>query len=122
MFDRIPGAITFGRGGETGLDSYFVIRTGMTGMFGVEIVFLLLAIPIVIAWRRCRNQPDEKIVIMLAALMACVAIRMIDFLMNGLWNALPFFLAGALYGVARSLVPQTTTAHATQNIARGAQY
>jgi hypothetical protein len=107
MFDRIPGAESFGAGGETGLDSYYVIRTGVTGLFGMELVFLMLALPVITAWRRTKGLADSKVVILVAALMACVSLRMIDLLMNGLWNSLPFFLAGALYGVARSLpLPQ----------------
>jgi hypothetical protein len=109
-FDRIPGAIDFNSGGEPGLDSFFVIRTGMMGIFGLEMVFLLMAVPVIVAWRRCKTLTDDRVVVMLAALMACVSIRMLDLLLNGLWNTLPFFLAGALSGVTASLVPQTHAA------------
>lgn len=102
MFDRIPGAATFGQG-EQGLDSFMVIRTGLTGVVGVELIMLLLAIPVLVAWRRIRLVPDRQAQFLIAALMLCVAARMVDYLMNGLFNCLPFFLAGALHGVAKSI-------------------
>lgn len=102
MFDRIPGAATFGQG-EQGLDSYLVIRVGLTGIIGFELIFMLMAIPVLLAWRRLRLLKDDAAQFMMAALMLCVAARMVDFLMNGLFNALPFFLGGALYGIAKSI-------------------
>lgn len=102
MFDRIPGAASFGEG-ETGLDSFWIIRAGLTGIVGVELIFLLLAIPVFVAWRRVRLLRGERERLFVAGLMICIAVRMVDFLLNGLWNSLPFFLAGALYGVARCL-------------------
>lgn len=102
MFDRIPGAATFGEG-EVGLDSYLVIRVGLTGLVGMELLFLLLMIPVWVAWRRLRLLQQKEAQILLAALILCVAARMVDYLMNGLFNSLPFFLAGALYGVAKSI-------------------
>lgn len=101
MFDRIPGAITFGVG-EVGLDSFLVIRTGLTGILGVELVFLFLMVPIWVTWKRLRFIANRESQFLLVGLMLCVAARMTDFLLNGLWNCLPFFLAGALYGIAKS--------------------
>lgn len=101
LSDRIPGAFTFGEG-ETGLDSYMVIRTGWTGILGVELVFLFLMIPVWAAWKRLRSAADRESQFLLAGLMLCVAARMMDLLLNGLFNFLPFFLAGALYGIAKS--------------------
>ena len=101
MFDRIPGAALFGVG-EVGLDSFLVIRVGMTGIVGTELLLMMLMIPVWLAWRRLRLFPDRESQYLLAGLMLCVAARMVDFLLNGLWNGLPFFLAGALYGIAQS--------------------
>lgn len=102
MFDRIPGAATFGRG-EFGLDSFLVIRVGLTGIAGTELIMLLMMIPVWIAWRRMSSIESSESQYLLAALMLCIAARMLDFLMNGLFNTLPFFLAGALYGIAKSI-------------------
>jgi hypothetical protein len=102
MFDRIPGAATFGRG-EVGLDSFLVIRVGLTGIAGTELIMLLMMIPVWIAWRRLRLIKAAEAQFLLAALMLCIAARMVDFLMNGLFNCLPFFLAGALHGIAKSI-------------------
>lgn len=101
MFDRIPGAATFGVG-EVGLDSYLIIRIGLTGVLGTELVFLFLMIPVWVAWRNLRFVADRESQFLMAGLMLCIAARMTDFLLNGLWNYLPFFLAGALYGIAKS--------------------
>jgi hypothetical protein len=99
-YDRIPGAETLGKG-EVGLDSWWIIRLGTNGIFGVELHYVFLAWPVVLAWRRIRRfgRGDATL---LASLMAIVAMRAVDLLINGSWNYLPFFLAGSLYGLARS--------------------
>ena len=102
MYDRIPGARSFGAG-ESGLDSYWIIRAGLTGIVGLEVVFLIMAIPVMVAWRKAKSVTPDQFLILLGAMMACVAVRMVDLLLNGLWNCLPFFLAGALYGVSQSI-------------------
>ena len=102
MFDRIPGAVTFGSN-QDGLDSFMIIRVGMTGIVGSGILFLWLTIPVWMAWRRLRFVADRESQFLLVGLMLCISARMVDFLMNGLFNFLPFFLAGALYGIAKSI-------------------
>ena len=99
---RIPGAETFGRGGETGLDSFFVIRLGSRGIVGFLVCTILFFYPTLLAWRRVKRLTNPTHIIVVAALMAMVAIRMSDLLINGWWNALPMFLAGALLGAARA--------------------
>ena len=97
---RTPGAETFGRG-EPGLDSWWVITFGSKGMVGVAVTLILFAVPVLVAWRRVKSHAiEEAEIILLAALMAMVAIRMIDLLINGWWNNLPMFLAGALLGAS----------------------
>jgi hypothetical protein len=103
MFIRIPGALEFGEG-EGGLDSYFVIRTGMAGIIGLELVFLMLAIPIWFACRHLGAFASDRERLLVAALSCCVAVRLIDLLVNGVWNYFPAFLAGALYGVVSSAI------------------
>lgn len=100
MYDRIPGAATFGSG-ETGLDSFLVIRVGLTGIIGTELILLLLFVPVVFGWRAVRNLKTGESAFLLAALMCCVAARLVDCLLNDIWNCLPFFVAGALHGVSR---------------------
>jgi hypothetical protein len=99
-YERIPGAETFGRG-EVGLDSYWIIRLGTNGIVGVQLHFLMLAWPVLSAWRRIRRFGNADAAL-LAALMAIVGMRAIDLLINGWWNYLPVFLAGSLYGLARA--------------------
>ncbi|MEQ8484121.1 MAG: hypothetical protein RIB46_07135 [Pseudomonadales bacterium] len=102
MYDRIPGAASFGRG-ETGLDSWWIIRAGMTGLIGVELIYLMLGIPVLMAARRVSRLGDAPSAYLLLALMLCVAVRMNDLLINGWFNCLPAFLSGALYGVVKSI-------------------
>jgi hypothetical protein len=101
-FDRIPVGHIPGQGLWV-LDSLFVIRVGLTGIVGTQLIMLLMMVPVWLAWRRLRLLEGKEPQFLIAALMLCVAARMVDFLMNGLFNCLPFFLAGALYGVAKSI-------------------
>lgn len=105
MYDRIPDAANFGEG-ETGLDSFLVIRVGLTGIVGTELILMLLLVPVLIGFRRHSAANSREAQFLLIALMLCVAARMVDSLLNDIWNCLPFFLAGALHGVARSLTAQ----------------
>jgi hypothetical protein len=96
---RTPGALMFGEG-ETGIDGWWTIQLGSRGVGGVLLWYAMLGIPVFLGWRwmrRRRSHPEQALV---AALMAIVAVRMVDLLINGWWNNLPVFLAGALYGVA----------------------
>ena len=114
MFDRIPGAATFGTG-EKGLDSFFVIRVGLNGIIGAELIYLLLFVPVLVAWRRVSGVQQREAQLLMVALMLCVAARMIDTLLNDIWTSLPFFLSGALLGAA------TKDAETSQGLAAGAQ-
>lgn len=100
---RTPGAETFGTG-ETGLDGFWVIRLAARGMVGVVIYSFLLFYPIMVGWRAIKYLKDDEKLLLLGALMAMVAIRAGDLLINGWWNCLPMFLAGALLGVAKAEV------------------
>jgi hypothetical protein len=99
-FSRIPGAESFGQG-EMGLDSWWIIRFGTNGIVGLGLHYALLVWPVVSAWRRGRRFGRGD-AILLASLMAIVALRAVDLLLNGWWDHLPVFLAGSLYGLARS--------------------
>lgn len=97
---RTPGAETFGVG-EAGLDGWWTIQLGSRGFIGVLLHYAILFLPVMSGWRMMRRLKGRPERLMLAALMAIVSVRMIDLLINGWWNDLPVFLAGALYGVSR---------------------
>ncbi len=98
-FSRIPGAGTFyGDGGEAGLDAWWVINTGMSGLAGTLLAYMFMAVPAVVCWRRAKHYRTEAAMILVGAVIGCISIRMVDLLVNGWWNCLPVFLAGALMG------------------------
>lgn len=101
-YGRTPGAETVG-GGETGIDGWWVLRLGMGGLSGVELNYAVMLIPAFLAWRRTRRLRSNALIALLGALIAIVGMRMIDLLINGWWNHLPVFLAGALFGITQSL-------------------
>lgn len=116
-FARIPGAATYGGDtGEPGLDAWWVIRTGMAGLVGVELVFLMFLIPIARAKKLAARSGSQHVAAVLSAIMLCAAIRMSDLLLNGWWNSFPIFLAGVLWGATSgdALDAEHTAVHATR--------
>jgi len=99
-YTRIPGAETFGEG-EPGLDAWWVIRLGTNGVVGLELQSAMFLLPVLLAWRRIRRF-GKRDAALLAALMAIVSIRATDLLINGWWDSLPIYFAGALYGLSGS--------------------
>ena len=98
---RTPGAETFGEG-EPGLDGWWTIQLGCRGLVGVMLWLLLLGIPVFQGWRWLGRRSSSYSFadrLFVAALMGILAVRMIDLLINGWWNNLPVFLAGALNGL-----------------------
>ncbi|MAT84428.1 MAG: hypothetical protein CMD39_09080 [Gammaproteobacteria bacterium] len=103
-FGRIPGALTFsGDSGESGLDGWWNIQNGMAGIVGVELGLLFFLVPLLIGWRKMNRIDSRESQILVAALMLCVGIRMLDLLLNGWYNSLPVMLGGALVGALASL-------------------
>lgn len=104
---RVPGAEGLqgwqGGGFEGGLDGYWVIELGIHGAVGMALRLALLLIPIFLAARRFERLRSAKERTLLAGLLAIVAMRSVDLLINGWWNNLPVFLAGALYSLSKSL-------------------
>jgi hypothetical protein len=100
---RTPGAETFGTG-EQGLDGWWTIQFGAGGASSVLLHYSLFLIPVLLAWRRMRSHAadSQRFATLLAALMLIVSIRMVDLLINGWWNSLPVFLAGALYSTSKA--------------------
>lgn len=114
-FARIPGASFAGFGtGETGLDAWWVIRLGMSGLLGVIAAFLVCAIPVFRARRMLRSVDSIEVQWLVVATMLCIVVRMADLLLNGWWNSLPVFMAGALYGACANL-RSTESASATDS-------
>ena len=98
---RTPGAETFGQG-ELGLDGWWTIRLGSSGIIGVVLYYAMFAIP---AFRSLSRLPlaGRAGGILIGALVCMISIRMIDLIINGWWNSLPVFLAGVLAGVTGNL-------------------
>ncbi len=101
-YERIPDAETFGGKGGSGLDGWWIIRLGTSGIVGVELQYAMFAWPVLLAGRRLRRFGKQDAAL-LAALMAIVSMRAVDLIINGWWDSLPVFYAGALYGLAGSL-------------------
>jgi hypothetical protein len=98
---RMPGALTFDFYNATpgGLDGWWVIMVASRGFVGMLLTFVLLAIPVFVAWRRSKSIVARSMLPLVAGLMFIIGIRMFDLLLNGWWNNLPLFLSGALLGV-----------------------
>ncbi|MCR9258147.1 MAG: hypothetical protein NXH95_00355 [Pseudomonadaceae bacterium] len=103
-FGRIPDADIVGAdSGEPGLDAWWVIRLGMSGLVGVLFVLILLTIPVFSIRRRFSIIESEETRWLLCGLMICLVIRIADLLLNGWWNSLPVFFAGALMGISLAI-------------------
>ena len=102
-FARIPGADTnIGVGsGEAGLDAWWVIKLGQSGILGVLFVLLVMAIPVWKARKHVATLASKELILLLGGVMLCIVVRMADLLLNGWWNSMPVFLAGALYGISK---------------------
>jgi hypothetical protein len=105
---RLPGAEGLGGweagGFEGGIDGYWLLEFGIHGACGLALRLAPLVIALFAAWRAIGRLRSGKEQMLLATLMAAVALRSVDLLVNGWWNNLPVFLAGALYGLSRGLV------------------
>ncbi|XOV81726.1 MAG: hypothetical protein ACFHXK_12690 [bacterium] len=103
-FGRIPdGDIVGADSGEPGLDAWWVIRLGMSGLLGVLFVLALLTFPIFSIRRKIKVITSDETKWLLCGLMICLVIRIADLLLNGWWNSLPVFFAGALMGVSLAI-------------------
>lgn len=81
------------------LDGFWVIILGERGMVGLGLVLTLLIWPQIRVARRLRSVRDPRIHAMLVTLALIVGIRAFDMMPNGLYSVIPFYLAGALFGV-----------------------
>ena len=109
-FGRIPGGVIGAPGQEEGLDGWWVIKLGISGLVGLEIGFLVMALPVLRARRRLRQVTSAETRWLVVAAMLCIGVRMIDLLLNGWWNSLPVFLAGALFASCNDLTSASRAA------------
>lgn len=80
-------------------DGFWVIVLGQRGMVGLALTLALLVWPQLRVARRLSRVRDRRAQAMMTALALMVGIRAFDMMPNGSYGTLPFFLAGALYGV-----------------------
>jgi hypothetical protein len=99
------------RGKDTSItDGEWIIRIGGRGIVGFIGTFGLLLGPILLAGRRMKRIRVVEDRRMLDAMTLLVAINVVDLLPNGLFTNMPFFLAGALAGLAQGLPEQPSNA------------
>ena len=85
-------------------DGDWAIQYGMRGVVGFAGLYCLLVVPILLLWRRLgriRSLLDRRL---LTALALFSSLLTVDLLPNGLFNCLPFFLAGAVHGLMSGIV------------------
>lgn len=112
IVDRSGQKLLFGWGGydrsmvsvKTGYliraaDGFWVIQLGQRGVVGLGLTIGLLVWPLFRAVRRLPRVTDPRAHALLGGLALIVAIRAFDMMPNGMYGVLPFFLAGALFGV-----------------------
>lgn len=80
-------------------DGFWVIMLGQRGLVGLGLTLALLVWPQIRVARRLPYVRDRRSHALLTALALIVGVRSFDMLPNGLYGVLPFFLAGALFGV-----------------------
>jgi len=122
LMERAKERFVFGWGGynrsrvhdpKTGqdlstVDGFWIITTGTRGIMGFACVFGLLLFPIFNAYRRLSRIPNRRDQALIAAVSLMIIMYAVDMIPNGLWLFLPFYLAGALEGITRSLAKAGT--------------
>ena len=81
-------------------DSYWIIVTGLRGYVGLATEFLTLLLPVIFAGpvlRKIKPRTNKQLYVALPLLVTYV----FDLLANGLFNVVPYFLAGALLTLNR---------------------
>lgn len=121
LFDRARERLWFGWGGfgrnriyddwgrdASITDGEWIIRFGSRGLVGFVGSFGLLLWPILIARRRWRALPTSEDRTLIDAMTLIVALHAVDLLPNGLFTEMPYFLAGALAGLAQGMSSPST--------------
>jgi hypothetical protein len=95
----------------TTFDGFWIIMFSMRGAVGSACAFLLLLVPVFQSMRKLRRIPDKKDQLLLAGLAVMVAVSVADLLPNGLFLTYPYFMAGSLMGLLKTLTsPQSRPA------------
>lgn len=101
---RSRGHIYAGWGQDMSVtDGYWIIQLNNRGIWGLTFSFAMLLWPLILAARKMRKIRDKKDQLLVGTLAVSVAFLVIDLLPNGLFNNLPFFLSGAVYGLVKTL-------------------
>lgn len=85
-------------------DGDWAIRVGTRGLVGFFGLYGMLVIPMYVAARRIRKIPSAEDQRLLGGVAMVTALWTVDLLPNGLFHALPFFYAGATYGLSKGLL------------------
>lgn len=109
---------SYGRGrvyDETGrdisvTDGYWIIQLGARGVVGLYANFGLLVIPLWLARKRIKKMVNKEQRALVIGLALILAMFTVDLLPNGLYNSIPFFLAGALATLSSTLGAQQRSA------------
>ncbi len=91
-------------------DGYWIIRLGRQGVVGLLCTFAILLIPVFMAARKLRRVPNREDQLLLAGLCVILMTAVTDLIPNGLFSNYPYFIAGAVAGLARCL-PMRMTSH-----------
>ena len=121
----------FGRAGVTNaagqdistFDGFWIIQLASRGVIVLFLSFIILLYPVLVASRSLRAVPDKKDQLLLATLALMVALHSVDLLPNGLFTNIPFFYAGGLLQVSRSLAnaarqPPSTSARSCSTVSQ----
>ncbi|MCA9575685.1 MAG: hypothetical protein R3B40_08775 [Polyangiales bacterium] len=84
-------------------DGDWTIQIGTRGLVGFVALYGLLTVPVLLTWRRLRRIRSRDDRLRLCTLALITALWVVDLLPNGLFHCLPFFFAGALYGLLHGI-------------------
>lgn len=90
-------------------DGQWIVQYGVRGAVGFVGLFALLLSPIFLLRKRLTRVESRHERTLLAGLAVIVTVAAVDLLPNGLFNVLPVFLAGILYGTTRGISAQPAT-------------
>jgi hypothetical protein len=107
-FDRNALFDEYGRP-ATVSDGMWIILYGIRGIVGFIAFFAYLLSPIFLLRKRLPRVQGREEQTLLAGLAIVLAVSAVDLLPNGLFNTIPLFLAGVLYGTTKALSSQPPT-------------
>jgi hypothetical protein len=118
-FDRNALFDEYGRP-ATVSDGMWIILYGIRGIVGFIAFFAYLLSPIFLLRKRLPRVQGREEQTLLAGLAIVLAVSAVDLLPNGLFNTIPLFLAGILYGTTKALssLPPSTAPDAIPVVKR----